>query len=427
MNRKIEIARNIAAELLNYLLIASIAYVFVADFAKLKPPVGELFALALLPVFFYILRERCDRLWLFLALHGAVPVLFGLLYPGRGVYRVILLAVIWIYVFLSIGRRVQSRARGMEAVFPPAAIGIYFVLYLLDSVQGSGENKGQLLQLMICFAAGYFMYYFLRQFLSYVDVNARTTENIPVKNVFHSSVGLATGFTVAAFCMITVCANRSFIEKISAGFKKLIRKLLSLIQIGSREINIEPEVTPQPEGAGFPDLGEAAEPSLFMQILDMLLIVATLGLILVLISYGVIVLVRAVKEGFRAKGYKHKYEETEYQDCIERIYQKDSKEIKQRRSLGERWKAALSPEERMRRIYKKWIWKNVPSWEGEKWESLLEVSTARECCYMLCADAHAEVSEFVGLYEKARYGKGLCAPRDVQRMKELAEILHKKV
>ncbi len=426
MKRRIEIARNIVAELLNYLLIASVAYVFIVDVARRVPPTKELFLLALFPLFFYGLREWCNKLWLFWGLHIAPVLLFVLIYKGEGVYRGIFFAIVMIYLFLSIGKRVNSTVRGIEAALPPVAMGVYLALYLLDSAQENGANGALLLQLMICFATGYFIYYFLQQFLSYVDVNARTTENIPVKNVFFSSIGLAMGFTVAAFFLITICANRSLAQKFSAAIKQIIRKLLSLIQIGSGEVNIEPEALTMQGGGGMPDLGEPVEPSLFMQILDVVLMVGTLSLILVLVCCGIAAFIKAVKEGFHRKGYVHRFEETEYVDCVERIYQKERRGKSQKLTLRERWKAAVSLEERIRRIYKKCIMKSIPSWKENKWEEFLDVSTARECCFALYPHAKEESLEFVRLYEKARYGKGLCGQKDVQRMKELAEILHKK-
>lgn len=426
MKRRIEIARNIVAELLNYLLIASVAYVFIVDVAKRVPPTKELFLLVLFPLFFYGLREGCNKLWLFCGLHIVPVLLFVIFYKGEGIYKGIFFAILVIYLFLSIGKRINSTVRGIEAALPPAAMGVYLALYLLDASQENGANGGLLLQLMICFATGYFVYYFLRQFLSYVDVNARTTENIPIKNVFVSSVGLAMGFTAAAFFLITICANRSLVQKISAGIKKIIRKLLSLIQIGSGEVTIEPEALTMQGGGGMPDLGEPVEPSLFMQILDVVLMVGTLCLILVLVCFGIVAFIRAVKEGFHRKGYVHRIEETEYVDHVERIYQKKQREKSQGLSLRERWKTTISAEERIRRIYKKCILKCIPSWKENKWEEFLDVSTARECCFALYPNAKAEALEFVGLYEKARYGKGLCGQKDVQKMKELAQILHKK-
>ena len=425
MNRRIEILRNITAELLNYLLVCSGAYIVIADFAKMEPPVGTLILLAAIPLFFYGLRERCDKLWLFLVLHVLPPLLLLFCYKESAVLKVVFAAIILLYVFLSIGKRIHSTGRGMEAAAPPAAAGVYFALYLLDGAQGGGENGTLLLQLLICFAAGYFIYYYLRQFLSYVDINARTTENIPVKNVFYSSAGLAAGFTAVAFCLITVCANRSLIERISAALKSLIRKVLSLIQLKPSEVNIEPDLTPKQGGGGFPGLGEEVELSLFMQIMDVVLTLATFALILFVLVSGVIALSRIIKESFSRKGYKQKFVETEVADKVERISRKEERAGERKQSLTERWKQVTSPEERIRRIYKKAVLKSVPSWEGEKREELLFGATARECCLELFGGSMEEAREFIGLYEKARYGRAMCRQTDVGRMKELAEKLHR--
>jgi hypothetical protein len=424
MNRRIELLKNITAEILNYLVVCSCAYIILVDFAKVQPGVWQLTVLLIIPLFFYGLREWCDRLWLFLVLHGLPLCGILFLYHGKAIYKVIYIAIVLFYTGLSISKRIHSTGRGMEAAAPPAVAGIYLALYLLDTVQGGGENGALLLQLLICFAAGYFIFYYLRQFLSYVDINARTTENIPVKNVFYSSAGLAVGFTVIAFWLITICANRSLIEKISAAIRAFIRKLFSLIRITPGEVNILPEITDKQGGGAFPDLGEAVEPSLFMQIMDVVLTLAAFGLILFFLVSGIVALKRILQDGFARKAYRPSFEETAYTDQVESISRREGGRRAKRGSLAERWKKAASPEERIRRIYKRTIRKNIPVWEGERVEGLLDMATARECCFQVFADDISSAEEFVRLYEKARYGRMLCRQEDVSRMKELSEKLH---
>lgn len=424
MNRKIELLKNITAEILNYLVVSSCAYVILVDFAKVKPVLWQMAALVMVPLFFYGLREWCDKLWLFMVLHGLPLLVLLFLYQGNDIYKVVFIAVVIFYTCLSISRRIGAVGRGMEAAAPPAVAGIYFVLYLLDTVQGDKQNGAVLLQLLIFFMAGYFIFYYLRQFLSYVDINARTTENIPVKNVFYSSAGLAAGFTVIAFGLITICANRNLIEKISAMIRMLIRKLLSLIRFSPEEIHVEAELSGEQIRGAMPDLGEAVEPSLFMQIMDVVLTLTAFGLILFFLVSGIVALRKFLREGFNRKSYRPGFEETEYTDQIEKINDKESRNDVKRRSLAERWKAARSPEEKIRRIYKRTVRKNVPSWEGEKIEELLDTATARESCALIFSGNICGVQEFVSIYEKARYGGELCLQEDVRRMKELAEKLH---
>lgn len=424
MNRKIELLKNITAEILNYLVVCSCVYIILVDFAKVEPILWQLTALVIVPLFFYGLREWCDKLWLFMALHGVPLFAVLFLYQGNAIYKGIFAAVVIFYACLSISRRIGAAGRGMEAAAPPAVAGVYLVLYLLDTVQGGGQNGAVLLQLLIFFAAGYFIFYYLRQFLSYVDINARTTENIPVKNVFYSSAGLAAGFTVIAFGLITICANRSLIEKISAMIRSFIRKLLSLIRFTPEEIQVEAELSGDRIMGAMPDLGEAVEPSLFMRIMDVVLTLAAFGLILFFFVSGIVTLRKFLQEGFGRKSYGPGFEETEYRDQIEKIDNKEGRDGVKRGTITERWKAAMSPEEKIRRIYKKTIRKNIPVWESERTERFLDTATARECCMQIFSGDTCGVQEFVSIYERARYAGALCRQEDVRRMKELAEKLH---
>ena len=158
MSRRIELLKNITAELLNYFVICSCVYIILADFAKRQMPLW-LFALGVaVPLYFYGLRERCERLWLFLAAHGLPFLAFAGLYKGNIIEKVIMSAVIVLYIFLSVGKRIHSTGRGMEVAAPPAVAGIYLALYLLDYAQANGANGGVLLQLFICFSAGYYIF-----------------------------------------------------------------------------------------------------------------------------------------------------------------------------------------------------------------------------------------------------------------------------
>lgn len=426
MSRRIEIMKNISAELLNYLLVCSCVSIILADFAEITPQVQLLFIGAVVPLLFYAFRECCERLWLFLILHGIPWVVLIMFCHGSTILRVMLAGMLLFYTVLSIMRRIHAQERGMEAVAPPAAAGIYLALYLLDGVQGNGANSALLLQLMICFATGYFIYYYLRQFLSYVSINARTTENIPVKNVFYSSAVLMLVFSAVAFCLLTFGINRSLIENLSRAVGSLIRRLLSMIRLCPGEVSIEPEVTENPGWGGLPDLGEEAEASLFMQIMDVVLTAAAFAVIVFILGSGILALIRLLKEGFAKKDVQKKIKETELADRIEKIRKKEEKTEEKKLSLAKRWKQMTSPEEKIRRIYKKTILKAIPSWEGEKQEKLLHAATAREYCKEVFGEKEAEAREFAGLYEKARYGKALCGQPDVARMKVLAERLHGK-
>lgn len=57
---------------------------------------------------------------------------------------------------------------------------------------------------------------------------------------------------------------------------------------------------------------------------------------------------------------------------------------------------------------------------------MTRAATPREWCARLFPDQEGKALEFAGLYEKARYGIGMCDGRDVKRARKLAEEFHKQ-
>ena len=207
MNRKLEITKNLLAEILNYLMVFAVGVVVLTDFAKVSGNMAGLCAVAILPLLFYGIREKCRHFFLFLFLH-ILPCMFVLfIYEGRGFQKIWLFLTAILLAAVSFGKKMQGGEAEMEAVFPPVFGAVIWVLYLIDQRQGNGACADLLLRIAAGFMTGYFLHYFLRQFLYYMDINNRTTENIPVNHVFRSSAMLAGGFALMAGIVMLLCAD----------------------------------------------------------------------------------------------------------------------------------------------------------------------------------------------------------------------------
>ena len=74
MSRKIEIVGNVLAEGLNYLLLAMIEIILFLSFLKHWPQMWRIALLLVVPLFYYVLREVCANVVLFMAAH-IIPVI----------------------------------------------------------------------------------------------------------------------------------------------------------------------------------------------------------------------------------------------------------------------------------------------------------------------------------------------------------------
>lgn len=426
MNGKIEVTAGLMAELINFLLALTVGYVIIVDLAEVQCSMWELWILFPVPLFFYLLRKICRKLPIFLVLH-LLPLAAPLfLYQDNLVKKVVIIGIVLMYTALSMHKRITSDSREMEAVFPPGAAGVFLALYVIDSIQGKGENGDLVLQMLIFYVSGYFLYVYFRRFLHYVDMNNRTTENIPVGNVFFSSLGLTGIYTVATLLLLTVCSNRELIDGIGKALRKGIRRVISaLISFKPGEVQIQVEQQQGGGGGMAFELPPPKDPTLLGQILDVLLSIAVLIFVLIIIGAGIFMAVRLIYNGFYQWRRLRKVQESRQpqEDKVERILRDRSERENRGVSILQRFKRALSPEEKIRRLYKRVIRKGMPVLAEERLAESLQGSTARECCRILFPEKEKEAYIFASLYEKARYSKGMCTGEDVQRAKELCETL----
>lgn len=427
MNRKLEIAKNLLAEILNYLIVFAMGAVFLTDFAKAANK-AELLAAVLLPLAFYAIREKCRSFLLFLFLHMLPCALVLLFYEGSIFQKIWLFLATLLLAVLSFGKKLQGGKMGMEAVFPPVFGAVIWGLYLIDQRQGEEACAELLCYIAAGFMTGYFLYYFLRQFLYYMEINNRTTENIPVNHVFRSSAFLAGGFAATAGTVMLLCREREWMNRVGEVMHRVIIGFFTLLF--SLLIKGEPEEMESVSGyetaGAMPwDAGEAVEPPFILKILEVMLGILALGTAAVLIVITLLGIVRLIRERFAQRIKLRLFEDETHTDQIEKI-KRNEKSSRTRNDDGllKRVKRALSPEERIRRIYRRAIERRLASLDAKSRESFPMAGTPREWCLKLFGEQKSEALAFAGLYEKARYGSGLCDGEDVKKARKLAEAFH---
>lgn len=430
MNQKLRVLKNLLAEILNYLLFWAIGMVIMTDFVHLRANWLWLWAPGLLALFYYVLRERCQRFLVFLILHILPIGTFGVLYGGNIFLKIWMIAVMVILAMISFSKKMHSREMGMEVILPVLFGGLLWVLYLIDKKQGTGACAGMLLYTLIGFVMGYMGHYFLGQFLHYIEINNRVTENIPAGRVLRSSAGLAGGFTVLAGVVMVLGADRELLERIGAAIRQmiinLIRFLLSLLPRGA-EVEEEMETVLPQEASAFMPLEEmeVTEPSVFMKILEILFGVLAMAVIAALLCIALVKLFKWIRDVFSGKNAPVENAEENHEDLVEKLEKHEGKDREKRVRIWERAQKALSPEERIRRIFKKAIEKKLLSLKDQRKDGLTCAKTPREWCTGLFPGQEQEALEFAVLYEKARYSPWRCDANDVRRARKLAEEFHR--
>lgn len=418
--RKLEIAVNILAEGLNYLLFASLAHVLLTDFTKQGSDCVLLVLGGLFPVLCYLLRERCRKLFWFLVLHGAAVVLAVLLVPGVLTQRILFGIGASFFAILSLTRRLSGGKAGMDAMMPPVAAGIFAGLHFLDARQGQGLLASLLLWLFCIYMAGYLFYYYLKRFDWYVDVNNRTTEKIPMGNLFFSTASQAGMFILIAFFAAALGLSEEFAEK--------VQKLLSglLVMLGTFLYGILPEehggITlsrGQEQAVDFEEMfGPAKEPSILARLLDILIGVFAVAVLAFLCFRLIMRVIAGIREGFARRQQGRDQKEMDFWDQVETL--KEDNKRKPKRKILHQAKEFFSPEEQIRKSCRRLIEKAEL---GEAAHDLIRGETIREKLTRLFPEKEKEGKELASLYEKARYAADRCSHQEAKRARELSQQL----
>lgn len=422
MSHRVEVISNVLAELLNYILAAAIEIVLFKDFIEQWPGMGRIAALAIVPVFYYMLREFCQNPLLFFALH-IIPGAGIIGWWGRSSYeKAVMGGTAVLFALFSIGRHLRKEKKRAQAVTPLAAAGGFCLLYLADSVQGFGKSGDCLIQMLILYLIGYFLQFYLVNFLRYMDMNSRTMENIPQNRAFYTSFGLAAGFTGMLAVLFYGGTHRQQIDAAGAKLGKLmagfIAFLLSFLPKGGEK---EMEFGWQVESGERMELPEAQEASFLAQILDVLLFFIAAAVAVVLIIGMIAALLRLIKEAFWGRQKEREINAGGKADKVESLL--GSGKRKGNRTGKKEFFWTKTPEQEIRRVYYKTLYQKCRILKEERTLKLLRRGSAKECCLKLFPERQKEAMLFAELYEKARYGNGLCGHRDVKLMKQYANGL----
>ncbi len=422
--RNLEILKNIIAELANYLLVAAVSNVLLVNIMQDKADRKVFFWLAAVPLFCYFLREVCKTLPVFLVLHLLPLAAVIIIYRGSLAQKVFSVGIVTVVLILSLIKRFDKKeGQGMEVLMPPAAMGILIGLYIIDALQGIGSCGSFLLKITVWFTFAYFVFYFFKQFLHYMDMNNRTTDNIPMRRIFYPALGLSCGFSAVAAAVIAFISNRQLMDRVGQAIRNALLAALKFI-LSLFSVNQEPSSSVSPEEAAQEVIWEAAqeitEEAAVFKVLDILIAVVVFAVISTVLIMAVIGAIKLIKAAFARKRKRQLIGEEIFSDKVENLKPVADFKEKKGSSPWERLKESLSPEEKIRRIYRKTLLKKAASWDGEKKAAILKKGTARECCGQLYPQSEEDAQKLAALYEKARYGNGLCRQADVRRAKLLA-------
>ena len=412
MNReKIIVWSDILATQMNHWTLFSIVAMASIIAGATAPPVALWLFCGLVPVFFFFIRRYTNAFYIMALSHIICLALFFFLpYPSLVVKVLFYLYGIGLFIN-SFVIRLRTEERLDEAIAPAASVSIIAVLLFVLYYQEHPGFDIYFIAMAAIYFICYYIRYYLQHYLYFMTVNANSTGYIPHREIFTSGIRLTGIFSFFAVILLVLFSDIGWLSELARQLKNAVIWLREhgvfawLASLFDKEY--EP-MTNQGNNAeqlssGFMPL-ELGEPGMFWVILEKATLIIVPIVILCLLCFALFQFIKMLKEVFRKK--RMSAEETSG-ESIRDI--RETYEIKKKKGTQKEFFVFLSPEKRIRRIYKQRIWTKRAALDAKGNVHPLQTYTARECGLLLSE------SELALVYEKARYSDAKCTKDDVKR------------
>lgn len=356
--------------------------------------------------FMYFVRRNIPQLWASAMLHIPIVILFGLVPFGNVCHCVVFFIFGTVYAAMSIRHQLVFKTMSDNTISMPVVIGITFLMLGLQHYFGIEENDDICKYTVILLIVIYFIQYYLEHFISFVSLNKDSTGCLPAKEILGSGMGLVMLFSVGTVAVLLMSTDFTWLKSIISFFRDTvaawIRELLSGMR-GADPVVIE-------NGEKKTDgLMETLQniPAQEETILSKIVNVAGTVVIAVAVTIAVILVIfeviRLIKDLIRIRT---KEEELGVVDTYEKLEKKHVRTVKTEKLRG------LTPQMKIRRMYKRKISHDRKKIIGNASAFYLNRFTSGECEKALCLDGMSRV------YDKARYSGETVTDEDVRAMKD---------
>lgn len=368
-----------------------------------------------IPFLLYRIRTGFSKFGPVLLLHLAVIVLMLFLPMEHISIKVFQTFIAVVYIIYSGYLWFATEDRKDSKLHPFLGVGLSVLMLVVMHHQGHTEWDSALVMILIITLGLYFISYYIERYQNFLMVNNSSAGHIPAREMFHSGMGLVTGYTGICLLFLLLISNiqwmRGVLNALKNGFGYLLIFLFSIIPTNTQTYVESTEETVVQDNADNFFAMEPTETFWLWNVVDSIvtyLFIAAMIFVVIKVVMFLVKLIRTKLTDFHlpAKNKKIPVDENvvDVREKCDIVRDKD-------------WKARipflnLNPRERIRQLYKKRILssKHMLSTEGIDSERLNRY-TARECSNIL------KQEELAILYEKARYSNAQCDGDDVKQMR----------
>lgn len=369
-----------------------------------------------IPFLLCLVRNYLNKFPIFWGTHILMIVAVLLLPEPNWLYKLIFSGMGIFYCVNSILKR--DKKDDMEHMVPIAVpVAVIFIAMISFEFLKNYDYQRNYIYLFILNLVLFFIAKFVDRFWEYLRVNRHSVGYMPVKSIFLEDVKAIVFFLVVMsifFLLILHFEDMNRLMKyvthyLGIAATAIVKFLLDMF----KRNRMEESVTDEDESSTsvVENIVQQTQDNPIANIILFILVILAVAYVL----FKIISILPMLLKLFRLpKESEEEQEETE--DVLE-----ISENIRSNRKKSFRLFQTLSPEERIRRRFKKKIQTSQEFISSEGRRTEMELYTARECSDIL------EVDEIGDIYEKARYSPYECTAEDVKNMKNACTLVRKGV
>lgn len=399
-----------------------------------KPDLLMWICCALLPVLFFAVREKMNKFSLFFLLHLLIAGL-PFLFPAQNIVSRVLGAACGVcYLIYSLYQYFSPETSGYDVEFPPIFSVCLSAAALLLQHYGSTVPWDFYYAAALVLVLGiYFMESFFSKYIGFLSVSATSSGYVPEKEMFRSGAGIACAYTVGSVLLLLLSANLKWLSVPTEVIRNFIRALLRFL-FGL--FHVEEDITPGPETVIFnendPWLPPAGETFWLWDVLAAITFIAFYVLLIYFLGRAVYRLILFLKNRFAQKRTNEiPQDELAVFDVREKCDMINPAGVLFAESNERSFFSALTPRERVRRLFKKYILTAKKHFYSSEDTDRFAFYTARECIDILSENKalaankqtsfakKTATSMIAEIYEKARYSEEDISSADVKELKTL--------
>lgn len=375
--------------------------------------------MGLVPIAFYLLRIKINSFFILLAAHLAVILAVRFIFSnfmGTSIY----VAASCVYAVYSVIVRMRSMDFQDSRLPMAVAAGIAVIVLLFFKYAWAADYYDMKIAVTFIISFGLsLLVTYLENYINFLIVNRSSTGHIPAKEIFFSGSFMAIICVLFMMLLLLLTSGIGWLQIILKNIGSVVSAILRVIfsMIGPDERGIFVDDTNVDSGV-IPEIQEPGEPALIWRLLTIIATIAIAALA-VYLSFCIIKRIYLfIRERMEYKGLETDDKALGTVKDVREKCRISEKEDTNEKSLFKNLLNRLSPGEKIRRLYKKYVLKYsymVSDTVGAETDKpdlhRPEFMTAGEWGKV------SDNPDMARIYDKARYSGDECTPEDYKLMK----------